>query len=740
MKPNIISVPFYWRRVQLRSFGHVSFVRGFGLKLPLHLPMQHNVRLARKSTHCVDKPQERLDLFLKIKASQTKREIKAQKFSPVKVSIYRGEEASGVPMECSYTPENTTPIEAGRQCLQDKKLPNIAIAIVDSDIWDANRPLPHDCHHIQLISADSGHPAILEALAHSAAHVLGASIEQEFEGVLLKDGPGKSDGTFYYNFVTKNGEAIPDNIVDILNVKAKRLLKAREAFERLEISPQEAKEMFAGNPYKLEYINDAISKNCQLSAYRTGPFVDLCSGPHIPSTSLIQGFQLTSIAENNYDSEQYESHRVRGVARLTKQAMREWEQQRQEQVTRSHQHIGKTQKLFMMHPSSPGSTFFMPQGTFILETLKELVRYYYKVYDFKEVMTPLIFNKKLWETSGHWDHYQDDMFFVSDCGHSSTEDLEYGLKPMNCPAHCLLFKNLARSHKDLPVRLADFSALHRNEARGALTGLTRVRQFHQDDGHIFCTQDQIFEEVQRCLEFVDHVYGIFGFKYYIKLSTRPEKYIGSDDEWDASEHYLKQALNDLGKPWVIDHGDGAFYGPKIDITLQDALGRLHQTATIQLDFQLPERFDLTYDDAEGKKQRPVIIHRAIFGSLERFFAVLCEHLGGHWPMWLNPRQVLVCPVGENFSEYASEVYDSLVGGVPGLRIECDTDNETLGKRLRRARELRYNYIAVVGAKEKESNTVSIRMRGVNTVESMVFLICSYILKLILHNVDNSRLL
>jgi len=337
----------------------------------------------------------------------------------------------------------------------------------------------------------------------------------------------------------------------------------------------------------------------------------------------------------------------------------------------------------------------------------------YQRQGYDEVVTPIVYDKSLWEQSGHWDHYSDDMFFVSGCGHTmdAGQHLESGLKPMNCPAHCLIFKHLTTSYRDLPVRLADFSALHRNEASGALSGLTRVRQFHQDDGHIFCTPEQIADEVGKCLEFVERTYGLFGFEYSLKLSTRPEKSMGSDEAWDNAEACLVAALDAFHKPWVVDPGDGAFYGPKIDITLTDALGRHHQTATIQLDFQLPERFELEIDGAggSGDKSRPVIIHRAILGSVERFMAILCEHTAGHWPLWLSPRQVLVCPIGSDHADYADEVAAHLKE--EGFFVDVDASSETLGKRLRQAQELRYNYVVVAGGKEVETSTISVRPRG-----------------------------
>ncbi|CAO3640428.1 unnamed protein product [Cunninghamella blakesleeana] len=387
----------------------------------------------------------------------------------------------------------------------------------------------------------------------------------------------------------------------------------------------------------------------------------------------------------------------------------------------------------MIHPYSPGSIFMLPHGTRIVQRLQDFLRKEYKRYGYDEVMTPLIYKKDLWETSGHWQNYMEDMYMVKSgrepvggCGHhhhqgdiDEDENSIYGLKPMNCPGHCLIFDSTPKSYKDLPIRLADFSPLHRNEASGALTGLTRVRRFHQDDAHIFCTEQQIVSEISSCLSFVDRVYKAFQFPHFdFTLSTRPEtNYIGTIDEWNNAETSLKKALETTGRPWTIKEGDGAFYGPKIDIMVKDSSGRSHQTATIQLDFQLPQRFGLKYVDENDQFQQPVIIHRAILGSIERMLAILIEHTQGKWPFWLSPRQAVILPVAPPFADYATNVAKELSGD--SYFVDADTSSrDRLNKMIRQAQAQRYNYIGVVGQKEMDSGTVNIRSRSGEILGSM----------------------
>lgn len=393
--------------------------------------------------------------------------------------------------------------------------------------------------------------------------------------------------------------------------------------------------------------------------------------------------------------------RIHGVSYPNTKQMEEWEEARRDAEQRNHRKIGREQGLFFFHDSSPGSCFFQPKGTHIYNTLVNLIKAEYRKRGFEEVITPNIFNVKLWKLSGHWEHYSQNMYAFK------SERDTFALKPMNCPGHCVIYKNDMRSWRDLPIRLADFGVIHRKEY--GLSGLTRVCRFQQDDAHIFCRPDQIESEIGSCLDFMAHVYKVLGFKFSLVLSTRPDEYMGKLEMWDKAEEALKQSLDKFGEPWVLNEADGAFYGPKIDITITDALNRAHQCATIQLDFQLPKRFELCYDGQNGEKECPVIIHRAIFGSVERLIAVLTENYGGKWPFWLSPRQVMVVPVDPVFNEYAENVCKQIHDA--GFMVDTDTDvHVKMNKKIRRAQLAQYNFILVVGERERSAGTVNVRTR------------------------------
>jgi len=396
--------------------------------------------------------------------------------------------------------------------------------------------------------------------------------------------------------------------------------------------------------------------------------------------------------------------------------LKEWQQFQIEAAKRDHRNVGKDQELFFFHPYSPGCAFFLPHGARIHNKLIQFIKAEYHKRGFTEVITPNMFNAKLWQTSGHWDNYKENMFLFG------CDGTDFSLKPMNCPGHCLMFDHRRRSYRELPIRFADFGVLHRNELAGALTGLTRVRRFQQDDAHIFTTPELIEDEIKGCLEFMQHVYGIFGFEFQLNLSTRPEKYLGDIEVWDKAEKSLSDALNKFGKPWGLNPKDGAFYGPKIDIKIMDALKRFHQCATIQLDFQLPIRFKLEYQAENGEVKQPVIIHRAVLGSVERLMAILIEHTGGKWPFWLSPRQAIVVSVSEKFNEYAEKVQGQLHNA--GYYIDSDLTDKTIPKKIREAQLGQYNYILVVGEEELGKNTVNVRTRdnaqhGQKTVAEML---------------------
>ncbi|NXO53184.1 SYTC protein, partial [Aramus guarauna] len=482
------------------------------------------------------------------------------------------------------------------------------------------------------------------------------------------------------------------------------------------------------NKFKCRILNEKVNTPTT-TVYRCGPLIDLCRGPHVRHTGKIKTIKIhknsSTYWEGKADMESLQ--RIYGISFPDAKMLKEWEKFQEEAKSRDHRKIGRDQELFFFHELSPGSCFFLPKGAYIYNTLIEFIRSEYRKRGFQEVVTPNVFNSKLWMTSGHWQHYSDNMFSFE------VEKEIFALKPMNCPGHCLMFDHRPRSWRELPLRLADFGVLHRNELSGALTGLTRVRRFQQDDAHIFCAMEQIEEEIKSCLQFLRSVYDVFGFSFKLNLSTRPEKYLGNIEVWNQAEKQLENSLNDFGEKWELNPGDGAFYGPKIDIQIKDAIGRYHQCATIQLDFQLPVRFNLTFVSNDGNdKTRPVIIHRAILGSVERMIAILTENYGGKWPLWLSPQQVMVVPVGPTCDEYAQKVRQHFHDA--GLMADVDVDPGcTLNKKIRNAQLAQYNFILVVGEKEKASGTVNIRTRDnkvhgertiADTVKRLLELKCS----------------
>nr|KAF6316655.1 threonyl-tRNA synthetase 2, mitochondrial [Pipistrellus kuhlii] len=477
----------------------------------------------------------------------------------------------------------------------------------------------------------------------------------------------------------------------------------------------------ADNPFKLRLIDEKVT-GPTATVYGCGMLVDLCRGPHLRHTGQIGGLKLLTNSSSFWKASGAPEtlQRVSGVSFPTAEELRAWEEWRKEAELRDHRRIGKEQQLFFFHELSPGSCFFLPRGTRVYNALVAFVRAEYARRGFSEVKTPTLFSTKLWELSGHWEHYQEDMFALpcpgsdrparpqSDPSPSPPADT-LALKPMNCPAHCLMFAHRPRSWRELPLRLADFGALHRAEASGSLGGLTRLRCFQQDDAHIFCAPDQLEAEIRGCLDFLRSVYTVLGFSFRLALSTRPAGFLGEPGLWDQAEQVLQQALEGFGEPWDLSPGDGAFYGPKIDVHLHDALGRPHQCGTIQLDFQLPLRFDLQYKGRAGAPERPVLIHRAVLGSVERMLGVLAESCGGRWPLWLSPFQVMVLPVGAEQEDYAREVQQSLQAG--GLVGDLDADSsQTLGRRVRAAQLANYNFQFVVGQKEQSNRTVNVRTR------------------------------
>ncbi len=466
----------------------------------------------------------------------------------------------------------------------------------------------------------------------------------------------------------------------------KKIVKEKQPFERLEMKKSDLLEMFAYNQFKVRILNEKV-KTETTTVYRCGPLIDLCRGPHVRHTGKIKAMSVTNNSsaywEGNAEAESLQ--RIYGISFPDTKQLKEWKQFQEEAAKRNHRKLGVEQELFFFHELSPGSCFFQPKGAHVYNTLVDFIKKEYWKRGFQEVISPNIYNSKLWQTSGHWQHYADNMFKIE------IEKEVFGLKPMNCPGHCLMFGHSSRSWKELPLRMADFGVLHRNELSGALTGLTRVRRFQQDDAHIFCMPEQIKDEIKGALDFLKHVYTTFGFSYNLKLSTRPESFLGEIEVWNQAEAMMTESLNESGLQWKLNPGDGAFYGPKIDITLMDALRRQHQCATIQLDFQLPIRFNLSYVDDKNEKQKPVIIHRAILGSVERMFAILLESFAGKWPFWLSPRQILVVPVAPPFNKYATRVKDEM--RAEGFMCDADVDDSnTMNKKVRNGQLAQYNFI------------------------------------------------
>ncbi|XP_050759652.1 threonine--tRNA ligase 2, cytoplasmic isoform X2 [Gymnogyps californianus] len=560
----------------------------------------------------------------------------ANQSKPIKIILTDGKMAEGESWK-------TTPYQLAVGISQ-VLASNAVIAKVNGELWDLDRPLEGDCA-LELLMFDNE-----EAKAvywHSSAHILGEAMEGYFGGCLCY-GPPIENGFYYDMYIEDRG--VSSTEFPLLENCCKNIIKEKQAFERLEVKKEILLDMFKYNKFKCRILNEKVNTPTT-TIYRCGPLIDLCRGPHVRHTGKIKALKIFKNSSTYWEgkSDMETLQRIYGISFPDNKMMKEWEKFQEEARNRDHRKIGKEQELFFFHDLSPGSCFFLPRGAFLYNTLVDFIREEYHKRNFTEVVSPNIFNSKLWEASGHWQHYSENMFSFE------IEKETFALKPMNCPGHCLMFAHRPRSWREMPLRLADFGVLHRNELSGTLSGLTRVRRFQQDDAHIFCTIEQIEEEIKGCLDFLKSVYAVFGFTFQLHLSTRPENYLGELEIWDHAEKQLQNSLNNFGEQWNLNPGDGAFYGPKIDIKIKDAIGRYHQCATIQLDFQLPIRFNLTYVGKDGDdKKRPVIIHRAILGSVERMIAILAENYGGKWPFWLSPRQVMVVPVGPTSEEYARQ--------------------------------------------------------------------------------------
>ncbi|EUB58347.1 Threonine--tRNA ligase, cytoplasmic [Echinococcus granulosus] len=651
-------------------------------------------------------------LWQKLK-KEYKQFVASQPRLPIEITLRDGSTIPGKAWE-------TRPIDIARN-LDKSTADKLVISKVNGKLWDLERPLEGNST-IEFLDFDDKDGQYV--FWHSSAHIMGEAMERLYGGHLCY-GPPIEEG-FYYDMWMEGRQVHPDEYPQ-LNKLCNSIINEKQPFERLLLSKADLLKMFDYNEFKVRLLNERVT-DPKTTVYKCGTLIDLCVGPHVRHTGCIKAITVTksssSYWEGRADAESLQ--RVYGISFPSQQAMKDWKHLQEEAASRDHRKLGIEQKLFFFNELSPGSCFFLPAGAHIYNKLVELMRNEYWKRGFQEVITPNIYDSKLWEISGHWKHYADNMFKID------IEKKIFGLKPMNCPGHCLMFAHELRSHRDLPLRMADFGVLHRNEFSGALTGLTRVRRFQQDDAHIFCREDQIETEIKNAIEFVQHTYGVFGFSFEFFLSTRPEDFMGAVELWDRAEKQLESSLNTSGVKWTLNEGDGAFYGPKIDIVLFDALRRRHQCGTIQLDFQLPERFDLTYQTGDAPSvdgecstilKRPVIIHRAILGSVERFMAILTENFAGKWPFWLNPRQVLVVPVVSALDEYGHKVRNQLHEA--GFMANIDTDpGRTLNKKVRNGQLAQYNFILVVGEKELNNGTVNVRSRenkvlGEHTVEHLI---------------------
>uniref|UniRef100_A0A0N5AWK9 threonine--tRNA ligase n=1 Tax=Syphacia muris TaxID=451379 RepID=A0A0N5AWK9_9BILA len=634
---------------------------------------------------------DRIALLEKLAARYTA-ELLAKEHKSIKVTLPDGKQVEGE----SWV---TTPFSVAESI--SKGLADSAIvAKVNGQLWDLERPFEEDAT-LELLKFDNDEAK--QVFWHSSAHVLGEAVER-YCGAHLCYGPPLAEG-FYYDMFKEGDSITPDDFPKLEQI-VKSIVKEKQPFQRIEVTKKELLELFKYNKFKLRIINEKV-QTPRTTIYRCGSLIDLCRGPHLRNTGKIKALSITKTSSSYWEGNaQAESlTRVYGISFPDPKQLKEWVKIQEEAAKRDHRKIGRDQELFFFHYLSPGTAFWFPKGAYIYNTLCNFIRKEYRKRGFKEVISPNIFNSKLWEISGHWQHYANDMFKIE------VEKETYGLKPMNCPGHCLIYSQVPHTYNDLPLRYADFGVLHRNESSGALSGLTRVRRFQQDDAHIFCRSDQIRDEIMGCIGFLKYAYkDVFGFNFKLVLSTRPEEgFLGEIATWDHAEDELKKALDASGHSWEINPGDGAFYGPKIDISIQDALRRYHQCATIQLDFQLPQRFDLSYYDVNGEKRRPVMIHRALLGSIERMTAVLTENYGGKWPFWLSPRQAKIITVHESQKEYAKSVHDKIYG--EGFEVEFDADcSDTLNKQIRNAQLAQFNFILVVGPKEASNGTVNVRTR------------------------------
>ena len=581
-----------------------------------------------------------------------------------------------------------------------RKLAKEAVAAkVNGKLVDLSHELK-ESDQVEIITVDSEEG--IEIIRHSTAHVMAQAVKRIYGNVKLAIGPTVKNG-FYYDFDLDTPLTHGD--IEKIEEEMNKIINEDLKFKRKDVSREEALKLMSekGEDYKVQLIND-LDESENISLYEQGDFTDLCRGPHIPSTKFIKAFKLTSVAGAYWRGSEKNKmlQRIYGVAFATKKELDKYLNMIEEAKKRDHRKLGRELRLFEIMDEGPGFPFFLPKGVVLKNILIDYWRKLHNKAGYVEIETPIMLNKELWIRSGHWDHYKENMYT------SMIDDKEFALKPMNCPGGMLVYKSEGHSYRDLPLRVGELGRVHRHELSGALHGLMRVRAFTQDDAHIFMLPEQIKSEIIGVIKLIDEVYGTLGFKYNIELSTRPEDSMGSDEEWTMAESSLKEALDEGGLDYKINEGDGAFYGPKIDFHIEDSLGRSWQCGTIQLDFQLPQRFELEYIGSDGEKHRPIVIHRVIFGSIERFIGILIEHFAGKFPVWLAPVQVKVLPISDNFVEYGSEVIGKLREA--GIRCEIDNRSEKIGYKIREARNERVPYMIIVGEQEKTHGNISLRSR------------------------------
>ena len=579
-------------------------------------------------------------------------------------------------------------------------------AKIDGEVCDLRTPIEKDCS-LEILTFDTAEGK--HAYWHTTSHIMAQAVMRLYPGTKFSIGPAIENG-FYYDFDMEQ----PLSTEDLPKIEAemKKIIKEDLPLERFALPAGKAKELMAGQPYKEELIEEHAGKGEDISFYKQGDFTDLCAGPHLVSTGMVKAVKLTAITGAYWrgDAKNKMLTRVYGISFPKQSMLEEHLQMLEEAKKRDHRKLGKELGLFMLRDEGPGFPFFLPKGMVLKNLLIDYWREVHKKYGYVEVSTPVILSRKLWERSGHWDHYKDNMYTTV------IDDEDFAIKPMNCPGGMMVYQSQPHSYRDLPLRVGELGLVHRHELSGALHGLFRVRCFTQDDAHLFMTPAQLKDELKNVVRLFDEVYSVFGLSYKIELSTMPEDHIGTVEQWEHNQDILKEAITEMGKDYEVNEGDGAFYGPKLDFHLADSLGRTWQCGTVQLDSQLPERFELEYVGEDGQKHRPVMLHRVVLGSIERFIGVITEHFAGKFPLWLSPVQAVVLPLSEHHHEYAQGVQDVLEEA--GFRVECDLRNEKIGYKIREAQLQRTPYMIVVGDKEAAEGTISVRHRADGDLGSM----------------------